>query len=225
MDFNNLEIGENLAETNRQAEMDADIAKLNADARILMKSKYGVPLINTLQAPRVAVNPVTQEEYNCRLYALLNIIRNPELANDRYPLATSWKTMYPNIEYNDKATNWKFSKKDKDTVIEIMKELAVYRRFKFEGVSSVVTIMKDVHKTQVIEQQAQIIADQDERIKQYQFLMDGTEDRIIYKGHVMPYSAKHRGYHITLSGKKHVISQANITKLQAVFDFIDMFEG
>jgi len=228
MDWNTLEIGEDLTavtQKSKQAALDEIVARHTASLRKELQYQGG-KLVSNPQVNRVAVNPVSQMDYNCRLYALLNIIRNPELSIERYPLANSWKMLYPRIPYREKATNWNISKKDAATMKALMKELNVYRTVSIieGGVKAVIIAMKDVHKTQVIEQQLQTIADQDERIKNYQFLMDGTEDRIIYKGHVLPYSAKHRGYHITLGGKNHVISQKNIQKLQTVFDFIDMFE-
>jgi len=225
MDFNDIEIGENLSEVNNQADRDAwqadQIARLNKESMRM----FGCKPISTVQLPRVAANPVSQQEYNTRLFSLLNMIKDTSLSMSRYPLADTWKALYPHIPYNDKATNWKISKKDMETIVNKMKDEGIYKRLRrTDGVAGVVAVIKDAHKTKVIEDQARLIAEQDERIQNYQFLMDGTEDRIIYKGHIMPYSTKHRGYHITLGGKKLVVSQKNIEKLQSVFDFIDMFE-
>lgn len=225
MDFESFNTEDLTAKTqaSKQATSDEIIAR---HTLALSKELHqnGSKLITRPQASRVAVNPVSQTEYDCRLYALLNIVRNAELANTRYPLAESWKTLYPHIPYNDKATNWGFRDHHKDMVLNLMKELGVWRRFRWEGSKSVVAVMKDIHKTQVIDEQAKLIEEQNELIKNYQFLLDMTEDRIIYKGHVMPFSVKHRGYHITLGGKRHIITKQNIAKMQVVFDFIDMFD-
>ena len=226
MDFTTLELGENLAEDvqqSKQATYDEIVARHTVAMSKELKYNGGKLIAKPLAA-RVAKNPVTQTEYDCRLYALLNIVRNPELSIVKNPLASSWKALYPNIPYNDKATNWGFRDQHKDKIVDLMKELGVWRRFRWEGSKSVITIMKDIYKSSVIEDQARVIAEQDERIQHYQFLMDNTDDRIIYKGHVMPFSSKHRGYHITLGGKQHIITKANIAKMQLVFDFIDMFD-
>lgn len=127
MDFTTLEIGDDLQACTKQAEMNAYIAEQNAKMRKDMQQMFGQKLIIAAQAPIIAANPVTQQEYNCRLYALLNIIRNPVLTTERYPLANSWKTLYPHIPYNEKATNWKISKKDRDTLIAEMKVQGSYK--------------------------------------------------------------------------------------------------
>jgi len=105
----------------RQAVIDEIVARKTEEMRIELQQQ-GSKLVTRPMAARVATNPVSQMEYNCRKYALLNIIRNPELTESRYPLADSWKALYPEIPYNDKATNWPLSKKDREDLIATMKE-------------------------------------------------------------------------------------------------------
>ena len=105
-----------------------------------------------------------------------------------------------------------------------MKELGVYTRFKCNTVQSVIAFMKDVHKTRLIEQQQEELAQKDAEIKKYQFMLNSNGDTIVYRGHVIPYSSRERAYCINLGGKKHKISKGNVEKLQKLFDVIDLFE-
>ncbi len=88
---------------------------------------HGGKVLNDAQLVREAANPVSQMEYNCRKFALLNIIRNPELSAVKNPLANSWKTLYPSIPYNIKATNWNIRKADREFLIEEMKKEGVWK--------------------------------------------------------------------------------------------------
>ena len=142
MDFNNLELGDDLQTCNKQADMNAYIAEQNARMRKEMQQMFGQKLIIAAQAPIIAVNPVTQQEYDCRLYALLNIIKNPELSTERYPLASTWKKLYPHIPYNEKATNWKLSKKDRETLIA---EMRVQGSYKYVELTRVRHFIERVH--------------------------------------------------------------------------------
>ena len=142
MDFTTLELGENLAEENNQADRDAwqaeQIARMNKESM----RKFGVRPISTVQLPRVAANPVKQEEYNARLYTLKHIIRNPELTEQKYPLADTWKEVYPHIPYNGKATNWKISKLDAATLKQLMQDEGVYKKFRMDSVASILARVK-----------------------------------------------------------------------------------
>jgi len=225
MDFTNLDLGEDLSKNNNQA--DRDVWQAEQQARIHKESlqRFGVAPISKIQLPRVAENPVTQLEYNTRLYSILNMIWDTSHTEKTYPLADTWKELYPHVQYNPKATNWKISAKDTDRITKEMLDYGIKPKFrKIDGVRGVIDVITDAHKTNIISEQAKKLALQDERIRNYEFLLDGVKDQIVYRGHVLPYSAKHRGYHLTLGGKKLVVSQKNVEKLQSVFDFIDLFE-
>ena len=151
MDFNNIDIGEDLSavtQASKQATHDEIIARHTA-ALAKELHQQGGKLIQRPQAARVAVNPVSQMEYNSRKHALLNIIRNPELSAARYPLAESWRQISKE-PYNDKATNWKISKHDATDIVALMKELGVYKRFKLAGAASIIAIVKDYYQSQQI---------------------------------------------------------------------------
>ena len=127
MDFNNVDIQET-AEDVQQAKA-ATHFEIQARHMLAMKKElhmHGGKVLYDAQLVRSALNPVSQREYNSRKFALLNIIRNPELAAKRYPLAESWKQV-SNEPYNDKATNWKLSKKDREDLIVVMKEEGVWK--------------------------------------------------------------------------------------------------
>tara|TARA_R110002020_G_scaffold392080_1_gene602418 strand:- start:260 stop:907 length:648 start_codon:yes stop_codon:yes gene_type:complete len=147
MDFTNIDLGEDLGTEHNQVERDAWQAEQEARIRKESLQKFGVAPISKVQLPRVAANPVTQQEYNTRLFTLLNIIREPKRAANRYPLSDTWKELYPMIPYNDKATNWKISKKDAETIINEMKAHGVYKRFRMDGVASVIARVKEHYQT------------------------------------------------------------------------------
>ncbi len=128
MDFQSYNHEESVQE--KQAIKQATYDEIVARHTLALQKELGNnggKLISRPQAARVAVNPVSQMEYNCRKYALLNIIRNVELSETRYPLADSWRTLYPNIPYNEKATNWNLSKGDREELIAVMKEEGVWK--------------------------------------------------------------------------------------------------
>lgn len=127
MDFNNAYIQESAEDI--QKTKAATHFEIQTRHMLAMKKElrlHGGKVLYDAQLVRSALNPVSQMEYNCRKYALLNIIRNPELAARRYPLAESWKQV-SNEPYNDKATNWKLSKKDREDLIVVMKEEGVWK--------------------------------------------------------------------------------------------------
>lgn len=221
MDFDNIEIGEDLSEVNNQADRDAwqaeQIARMNKESM----QKFGVKPISTVQLPRVAANPVTQTEYNTRLYSILKIIENPELANERYPLATTWKKFYK-TPYNDKATNWKISKKDAATIIAKMKEEGVYKRFRMDGVASIIAVVKDFHKTMVIKEQAMTIKDQEDRLKAFELMLDPKSTDIYYRGHHIKRLT--RKYSVKIAGLEMTMPHNAIDKMFAVFAAIDAIE-
>lgn len=128
MDFETFTYTESPTEVSeaKQAILNEIIARKTEELRKELHQQ-GSKLIIAPTAARVATNPVSQMEYDCRKYALLNIIRNPELTESRYPLADSWKTLYPHIPYNDKATNWPLSKMDRKELISVMKEEGVWK--------------------------------------------------------------------------------------------------
>ena len=130
MDFDFQSFDHKESEEERRAQKVATLKEIQARHMLAMKKElhmHGGKVLNDAQLVHEAVNPVSQQEYNCRKFALLNIIRNPELAESRYPLADSWKALYPHIEYNDKATNWKLSKKDREDLIAEMKKEGVWK--------------------------------------------------------------------------------------------------
>ena len=149
MDFNTLYTGEDLSTDTSSAVFAAERLRLEKELRILAKT-HGKKLLSTPMFSREAVNPVTQLEYNTRLYTLLHIIRNPELTEQRYPLADTWKSTYTHVPYNEKATNWKLSKKDREAIVTLLKELGMYKRFVCDSVKSVIDRVTDYYKTQKI---------------------------------------------------------------------------
>ncbi len=217
-DFNTLDLGEDLTTRNRQAEIDAVVAQANVTLRKQLNNQFGVKLINSAQAPRIAANPVSQQEYNCRLYALLNIIRNPELTEERYPLAHSWKTLYPAIAYNEKATNWKISKRDRETIKNLLKELKMYGRLAIESVKDVVGLVTDFRKTQVIQEQAAMLQEQDKQLKTYQMLVDDS-DSIWYKGYEIKRLT--RKYQVIAGGVELCVPLSGVDKLFNMLHTLD----
>ena len=207
----------------KQAAIDEITARHTAALRKELHQQ-GVALLHTPKAARVAAVPVTQTEYDCRLYSLLHIIRNLECTEHTYPLSTVWKELYPAIPYNDKATNWNISKVDKDKIVGLMKELKIYRRFKCDTVNDVLTILKLVHNERKLADMSKQLQEQENRIAKYEFMLNGADDTIVYRGHVLTYSSHERAYFIKLGDKKYKISKGNIEKLQLLFDTIDMFE-
>jgi len=177
-----MDLGEDLSTENNQAERDAWQAEQEARIRKESLQKFGVMPISKVILPRVAANPVTQQEYNCRLYALLNIVRTPELSDARYPLSESWQALYPNIPYNSKATNWKISKKDSLTILNLMKELGVYKRFRMDGVASVVREVHRHHQTQEIERMTNELEQKDEHIRKLELLINNESGNMTYRG-------------------------------------------
>ena len=149
IDFNTLDTGEDLSTDSHSAVFTAERLRLEKELRILAQT-HGKKLLSKPMFSREAANPVTQLEYNTRLYTLLHIIRNPELTEQRNPLADTWKTTYTHVPYNDKATNWNISKKDRESIVTLLKELGMYKRFVCDSVKSVIERVTDYYKTQKI---------------------------------------------------------------------------
>ena len=224
IDFNNIEIGEDLTaitQASKQATHDEIIAR-HTTALAKELHQQGGKLIQRPQAARVAVNPVSQMEYNSRKHALLNIIRNAELSIVRYPLAESWRQI-SNEPYNDKATNWKISKHDAQDIIDEMKKLGVYKRFRMDGVASIITVVKDYYKTKVMEEQAMTIKDQEDKLHKYEVMFDKSSEDIWYKGHQIKRLT--RKYAVSIGGVDMSVPLNGIDKLFAIFKHIDIIDS
>ena len=149
MDFDTLEVGEDLSavtQKSKQAALDEIVARHTASLRKELQYQGG-KLISNPQVNRVAVNPVSQMEYNCRKFALLNIIRNPELSESRYPLSDSWHALYPHIPYRDKATNWNISKHDKIELVAALKEAGSWKHVELTKVRHFIERVDSYYKT------------------------------------------------------------------------------
>lgn len=173
MDFNSIKISEDLSQDSHSAVEAAEFADLQKQLRIHAK-KYNRTMIVAPQMSKEAANPVSQMEYNARLYALLHIIRNPEKADTRYPLADAWKELYPHIPYNDKATNWNISKQDRTTIVDLLKELGMYKRFVCDSTKAVIQRVSDYYKTQRI-----VMLEEKVRTLELQLVDNGD---ILYRG-------------------------------------------
>ncbi len=140
MDFNLIELSEDqskVAQVSKQENLDRILAKHTKALSIDLK-RAGGKLISRPQVGRVAVHPVTQTDYNCRKFALLHLIRNPQLTDARYPLANSWKSLYPHIPYNERATNWGLSKTDRQEIKDVMKAEGVWKHVELTRVRHII---------------------------------------------------------------------------------------
>lgn len=161
MDFNTFvpsETPEDITDA-KQAILDEIVARKTEELRIELH-RQGSKLVTKPMAARAATNPVSQMDYNCRKYALLNIIRNPELTEERYPLADSWKALYPNIPYNDKATSWKLSTLDKEALRQELKDEGIYKRGTYNTVQDFLARIKTYHlenKVLKLEQRVKVL--------------------------------------------------------------------
>jgi len=202
----------------------ARVAKLTKEANTelakKLKQQEGVVLVFGATAPRVALVPKTQDEWNARLYSLLTIIRQPERVDKAYPLSNTWKELYPHIPYNGKATNWAISEKDTATIINLLKELGMYKRFSCSSVKNVIALVTDFRKTQIIKEQAAMIEEQSDKLKQYELLVDPESDSIWYKGHEIKRLS--REYSVNVGGIKMTIPLKGIDKLFVICQHIDV---
>lgn len=209
--------------TAEQNAKQARIAKLveasNLELAKQLKRQEGVPLLFGATAPRVAANPVGQEEWNARLYSLTAIIRQPERTDVAYPMATTWKELYPHIPYNGKATNWKISGKNKELIKNLLVELGMYKRISMDTVKDVIAVVKDFRKTQIIKEQAAMLKAQDATIRKFELMVDTTSNNFWYKGHEIKRLT--RKYSVNVGGIDMSVPLNGIDKLFDIFAHID----
>lgn len=148
IDFNNLFTGEDLSVDNKSDVAKQEKAELDKQYRIWSK-KHAIPIITNTVVGKRAANPITQEVYNARLFTLLHIIRNPHLAEQKYPLHDTWVDKFT-VEYNSKMTSLLLAPKHKERIIDLMKELGVYKRFSCKYPKDVIAVVLDFHKSQQI---------------------------------------------------------------------------
>ena len=171
IDFNNLDTGEDLSKgPSQSAVRDSDIAAYLKAGRILSK-KHGMKVSTFVS--REAANPVSQVEYSTRLYTLMHIIKNPELTELKNPLAETWQKNYT-LPYNDKATNWGFGAKDRETIVTLLKERSMYKRFVCDSVKAILLRVSDYYKTNKI-----MLLQEEVRTLQLKLVDNGD---ILYRG-------------------------------------------
>jgi hypothetical protein len=129
IDFNNIEIGEDLSKDSHSAVEAQEFMDLQKQLRIHAK-KYNRKIISDVQMSRDATNPITSEQYNARLYTMMHIIRNPEYSNKRYPLKDTWSELYT-IPYPEKMTSTPWSKNHRDKLKELLKSEGMYKHVEY----------------------------------------------------------------------------------------------
>jgi hypothetical protein len=83
--------------------------------------------------------------------------------------------------------------------------------------------MKDIYKTQVMEEQAMTIKDQAEQLHKYEVMFDPTSEDIWYKGHQIKRLT--RKYAVNVGGVDMSVPLNGIDKLFAIFKHIDVIES
>ena len=201
----------------KQKHADEILVKLNCDARKQLQ-QIGMRLLQPAFANRVAKNPVTQEQYNARRYVLRAILREPKRTLLRYPVKETWKEMYKNIPYWDKATSAPLQKFEKQELKDFSKTVDCFCRQTLQTVQDFLKMAELVYKTTRVDELTK-------ELKEYKYLIDTKTKALVYKGYVLKYSSKDRAYVIKLGNKLLKITEGNIRKQQEVFDAIDKLDA
>lgn len=165
----------------KQAELDAWVAEQNAKLRKEAMQKFGKAPISDVRLPRIAKNEVTQLEYDARLYSLLHIIRNPELTDDKTPLATAWRQLYAHISYNKYATNWKISKHHREVIKDALKSAGMYKRFAIDSVAAVINRVSTHYNTQRRLEMEKENSELKKELRELRLLIEDSGD-MVYRG-------------------------------------------
>ena len=219
MDFNNLELGEDLSvdvQQSKQKQADQIMAEMNAETAKRLK-QIGMKLVQPAFANRVALKPVSQDQYNARRFVLRAILRDPQRALARYPMKEAWAEMYKGIPYWDKATSAQLQPFERAELKEFSKEVGTYSRQPLKTVQDFIRMAEMAYKT---ERLATVTA----QLQEYRYLMDKEANAIIYKGHILKYSSRERAYLLKLGTKTLKITEGNVRKQQEVFEAIDKLE-
>jgi hypothetical protein len=213
IDFNTLETGEDLSKDSHSAVEAQEFAEANKKYRILCK-KYNRTLIAPPMVSRDAVNPVTSEQYNARLYVVSHIIRNPELTDVRYPVRDTWNTMYPHIPYPDKITSIPWSKAHKIKLKDLMKEQGVWKHVEFSKTRHYIERVSSHYKDTKLANLEREIS----KLQEYVMVLDKDSKDIWYKGHVIKRTS--RELRTEVNGVKMTVPLKAIDKLFEIFDQI-----
>jgi len=147
IDFNNLDTGEDHSKADSETlRATMLLAEWQKQGRIL--SKQLGRKIGSWVAPEGV--KVGQDMYNTRLYALLYIVRNPELADVHGAFSKAWKEVAPHVTFNNKMTSKTIGAKDRARIKMLCKEEGIKHGFKCEFTNDVINAVKDHYKTQRI---------------------------------------------------------------------------
>ena len=214
MDFNNLETGEDLSKRDSHSAVEAqEFQELQKKLRIHAK-KYNRKIISDVFMSRDAVNPITAEQYNTRLYVLRQIISNPELSGRRYPVKEVWAEFYPQVPYPEKITSTPWSKAHKDNLKDLMKDVGIWKHVEFSKTRHYIERVNAYYKdTRIGELVAEV-----EQLKEYVMVLDKESKDIIYKGHIIKRTS--RELRTVVNGVKMSVPLKAIDKLFEIFDAV-----
>ena len=113
MDFSTLFTGEDLTAeaVNKSAVQAASEAEIQKAIRIHSK-QFGCKAISNVMFAREAKNPISQTQYDTRLYVLKHIIRNPRVVKHTYPFKDDVDRVISTYTLPDKLTSLELSSKD-----------------------------------------------------------------------------------------------------------------
>lgn len=214
MDFTTIETGENLSTKDTHSAVEAqEFQDIQKQLRIHAK-KYNRKIISDVFMSRDAVNPITSEQYNTRLYVLRYIIKNPSASDKRYPVKEVWQELYPQIEYPEKITSTPWSKAHKDNLKDLMKELGIWKHVEFSKTRHYIERVNAHYKdTRLSELTAEV-----EQLKEYVLVLDKDSKDLWYKGHVIKRTS--RELRTVVNGVKMSVPLKAIDKLFEIFDAV-----
>ena len=158
-------------------------------------------------------NKTPEQDYNCRLYCVLNMIKNPLLANRFGALSATWHELYEHIPYNQHMTSKNVSRRDNDTITKALKDAGMYKRFKFDSIGAVIRLIKQ----HAINTELQSLR---EANKLRSITLNLGDDGTIYY-HDVEIHKLTRVYKVQIDGTSITMPHSSLEKLIALIDFID----
>lgn len=147
IDFHSLDTGEDHSkEDSESLRAQTALAEWQKQGRVLSKT-FGIKTSSWVAQRGVKVG---QDMYNTRLYALLHIVRNPDLADVHGAFKKAWEVVAPHVPFNNKMTSKTIGTKDRARIKVLCKEEGIKHGFKCEVVKDVIAAVKDHYKTQRI---------------------------------------------------------------------------
>lgn len=162
--------------------------------------------------------------YELRYKALLRIINDGDLALSKQALSNGWKevTDHP---YTPELNRHRVNTATRDKLVAAMKAKGMKVTLsKLHMPPDYIDVIRKHYKDEYIRDVTEENRDLKKQIAQYKFFMDTIKDALVYRGHILKFSKKHRGFHIKLAGKDLVIPRNSVEKMQKVFAVIDTIE-